>query len=77
MAFFMLIEQTFLNLYGDTKDPKYQRNLKNKEIKLEDIVSVISGYTIKTKLQSSKQYSTGKKIKKDILISGAQQEAQK
>ena len=37
-------------MYGDTKDPKYQGNLENKEVKLEEIVSVISDYIITTKL---------------------------
>ena len=48
MAFFTEIEQKSLNLYGETKEPKCQSNLEEKQkTELAESDSLTSDYTIK------------------------------
>ena len=63
----------FHNLYGNMKDPKQPKQSWERRMELEESTFLTSDYT--KKLQSSRQYGSGKKT--EIQTNGTRQKAQK
>ena len=61
MAFFTELEEQIYNLYGNAKDPKQPKESWERKMELEESGFLTSEYAMK--LQSSKQYGTGIKLK--------------
>ena len=70
---FTEIEQKFHNSYGNTKDTEQPEQSCERRLELEESTFLTSNYT--TKLQSSRQYSTG--TKREIYTNGTKERAQR